>query len=83
MSYKEKTIQKLRKGYTPVEISPKEELVSTFKKIFKPLIDREDLNFFFELFETNEVILRAWSFLGLYHILKERNIEDGDKKRVS
>jgi len=80
MSYKEKIINKLRKGYTPIEISPKEELTSTFKKIFKPLIDRKDLDFFLKLYETNDVILRAWSFLGLHHILKEKVIEEEEKK---
>ncbi|MFX1357053.1 MAG: hypothetical protein ACFFA8_07175 [Promethearchaeota archaeon] len=80
MSYKDKIINKLKKGYTPIEISPREELTSTFKKIFKPIVDRRDLNFFFELFDSNDVILRAWSFLGLYHILNESHVDQEEKK---
>ena len=83
MSYKEKIISKLKKGYTPIEVSPKEELTSTFKKIFKPIVNRRDLNFFFELFNTNNVILRAWSFLGLYHILSEGSVDqEQDKLKI-
>jgi len=80
MSYKDKIINKLKKGYTPIEVSPKEELTSTFKNIFKPIVDRRDLNFIFELFNSNEVILRAWSFLGLYYILKESHVDEEEKK---
>jgi hypothetical protein len=80
MSYKDKIINKLKKGYTPVEVSPREDLTSTYKKIFKPIVDKKDLDFFIALFETNEVILRAWSFLGLYHILQERNVKEDDIK---
>ncbi|MHA1670804.1 MAG: hypothetical protein ACTSV5_09520 [Promethearchaeota archaeon] len=69
---KSKIINNLRKGYTPIEISPKAELTSTFKNLFKPLVARKNLNFFLELFETNEVILRAWSFLGIFQILIEK-----------
>ncbi|MFX0175978.1 MAG: hypothetical protein ACFE85_07095 [Candidatus Hodarchaeota archaeon] len=79
MSYKEKIINKLKKGYSPIEGSPKEELKSTFKKIFKPIVDRRDLNFFFELFDSNDVILRAWGFLGLYHIIKESHVDQEEK----
>ncbi|MHA1194209.1 MAG: hypothetical protein ACTSP9_18315 [Promethearchaeota archaeon] len=71
---KSKIINNLRKGYTPIEINPKAELTSTYKNLFKPLVARKNLNFFLELFETNEVILRAWSFLGLCQILKEKSV---------
>ena len=77
---KSKIINNLRKGYTPIEISPKVELTSTFKNLFKPLVLRKNLNFFLELFETNEVILRAWSFLGLYEILKEKPVVTEENK---
>ena len=80
MLYKDKIINNLKKGYSPIEASPKEELTSIFKNAFKPIVDRQDLNLIFELFDTNEVILRAWSFLGLYHILKEKNIEQEETK---
>ncbi|MFX0148693.1 MAG: hypothetical protein ACFE8E_13225 [Candidatus Hodarchaeota archaeon] len=80
MSYKEKIINKLRKGYSPIEVSPKDELTSTFKNIFKPIINRKDLEFFLDLFDTNEVILRAWSFLGIYYILEETKIKQEDKQ---
>ena len=78
---KEKIINKLREGYTPIELSPKEELTSIYKQAFKPLIDKKNLDIFFEAYDTNEVILRAWGFLGVYHILKEKKIVD-ERKRL-
>ncbi|MFX1497738.1 MAG: hypothetical protein ACFFBH_09445 [Promethearchaeota archaeon] len=80
MSYKEKIVNKLRKGYSPIEVSPKDELTSTFKNIFKPIVNKKDLNFFLDLFDTNEVILRAWSFLGIFYILEESKIVEEDIK---
>lgn len=77
-SNKEKIISKLSKGYTPMEITPKQDLSSTFKNIFKPLVNRKDLEFFFDLYKMNNTILKAWSFLGIYHILKERAEIDND-----
>lgn len=80
MSYKEKIVNKLRKGYSPIEVSPKDELTSTFKNIFKPIVNKKDLTFFLDLFDTNEVTLRAWSFLGIFYILEDSKIEEEDKK---
>jgi hypothetical protein len=71
---KQKLINALRMGYTPVESSPKAELNSTYKNLFKPLVNKKNFNFFFELFDTNEIILRAWSFLGLFQILEENSV---------
>ena len=48
MSYKEKIIKQLRKGYSPIEAGPKEEINRIFKNAFKPRVDRNDLDFFFE-----------------------------------
>jgi len=70
-STKQKIIDKMRRGYIPVEQSPKAHLTSTYKNLLKPLINRKDFKLLFELFDTNEVILRAWSFLGIHHILEE------------
>ncbi|TFG17357.1 MAG: hypothetical protein EU531_03620 [Promethearchaeota archaeon] len=82
-SNKNKIINKLRQGYTPVEISPKKELSSTFKNIFKPIVKRKDLDFFFELYNMEEVILKAWGFLGIYHILEEKNdIQEEDQAKL-
>jgi len=78
-SFQQKIIDKLRKGYTPVEQSPKANLASTYKNIFKPLVNRKDFNLLFELFDTNEVVLRAWSFLGLYHILEETSVYEEER----
>jgi len=44
MLYKDKIINNLKKGYSPIEASPKEELTSIFKNAFKPIVDRQDLN---------------------------------------
>jgi len=78
-SFKQKIIGKLRKGYAPVEQSPKANLTSTYKNIFKPLVNRKDFNLLFELFDTNEVVLRAWSFLGLHHVLKETSVYEEER----
>jgi hypothetical protein len=79
----QKIIDKLRKGYAPVELSPKANLTSTYKSIFKPLVNRKDFNLLFELFDTNEVILRAWSFLGLHHVLEETTVYEEERiKRI-
>jgi len=78
-SFNQKIIEKLRKGYAPVEQSPKANLTSTYKNIFKPLVNRKDFNLLFELFNTNEVVLRAWSFLGLHHILEETSVYEEER----
>ncbi|NVM16149.1 MAG: hypothetical protein HWN80_00430 [Candidatus Lokiarchaeota archaeon] len=78
-SFNQKIIDKLRKGYAPIEQSPKENLTSTYKNIFKPLVNRKDFNLLFELFDTNEVLLRAWSFLGLHHILEETSVYEEER----
>jgi hypothetical protein len=82
-SSKQKIIDKLRKGYAPVELSPKANLTSTYKNIFKPLVNRKDFNLLFELFDTNEAILRAWSILGLHHVLEETSVYEEERiKRI-
>ena len=78
-SVTQKIFDKLRKGYAPIELSPKANLTSTYKSIFKPLVNRKDFNLLFELFDTNEVILRAWSFLGLHHILDETSVYEEER----
>jgi len=78
-SFNQKIIEKLRKGYTPVEISPKANLTSTYKNLFKPLVNKKDFKLLFELFDTNEAILRAWSFLGLYLILEETSVYEEER----
>lgn len=80
MSYKEKIIKQLRRGYSPIEAGPKEEINRIFKNAFKPRVDKNDLDFFFELSETTETKLRAWGFLGIYNILNDNNIIDNKKK---
>ncbi|MFX1275512.1 MAG: hypothetical protein ACFFBP_06555 [Promethearchaeota archaeon] len=80
MSYKEKILIQLRKGYTIDAISPKDELNSVYDKVFKPIINRKDLSFLIELFDTNEPIFRAWSFLGISQILQEKSLEPDNLK---
>ncbi|MFX0042645.1 MAG: hypothetical protein ACFE8L_07020, partial [Candidatus Hodarchaeota archaeon] len=80
MSYKEKVIKQLRKGYLPLGVSPKEDLNTIFNKTFKLLTDRKDLDLFFELAESDEVRLRAWGFLGIYYILKDKMTVDKEKE---
>ncbi|TET00756.1 MAG: hypothetical protein E3J90_03755 [Promethearchaeota archaeon] len=78
-SFNQKIIDKLRKGYAPVEQGPKANLTSTYKNIFKPLVNRKDFTLLFELFDTNEVVLRAWSFLGLHHVLEETSVYEEER----
>ena len=52
MSYKEKAVRQLRKGYSPIPAGPNEELNSIFKNVFKKFVDRNDLDFFFEIFDS-------------------------------
>ncbi|MHA1233907.1 MAG: hypothetical protein ACTSQL_02345 [Promethearchaeota archaeon] len=78
-SFNQRIIDKLRKGYAPVEQSPKANLTSAYKNIFKPLVNRKDFNLLFELFDTNEVVLRAWSFLGLHHVLEETSVYEEER----
>ena len=78
-SFNQKIIDKLRKGYAPVEQSPKANLTSIYKSIFKPLVNRKDFNLLFELFDTNEVVLRAWCFLGLHHVLEESSVYEEER----
>ncbi|MFX1448561.1 MAG: hypothetical protein ACFFCG_10565 [Promethearchaeota archaeon] len=78
-TFNQKIIDKLRKGYTPVEISPKANLTSIYKNLFKPLVNKKDFKLLFELFDTNEIILRAWSFLGLSLILEETFVYEEER----
>jgi hypothetical protein len=78
-SLNQKIIEKLRKGYTPIELSPNANLESTYKNLFKPVIKRKDFTLLFKLFDTDEVILRAWSFLGLYLILEETSVYEEER----
>ena len=80
MSYKEKIIKQLRRGYSPIEAGPKEEINRIFKNTFKPRVDRNDLDLFFELCESNETKLKAWGFLGIYNILNDKNITNAKEK---
>jgi hypothetical protein len=78
-SFNQKIIEKLRKGYTPIELSPNANLESAYKNVFKPVVSRKDFNLLFELFDTDEVILRAWSFLGFYLVLEETSVYEEER----
>lgn len=80
MSAKEKIINQLRKGYSPIEAGPKENINKIYKNFFKPRVDKKDLDFFLELFESDEPRLRAWGFLGIQNILKDSIVYDEEKK---
>ena len=73
MVQKEQIINRLRKGYVPVEFAVDPKLASIYKSAYKRLVDKQDLEFFMEIFEINEVLLRAWGFLGIYEILKAKS----------
>ncbi|MHA1804034.1 MAG: hypothetical protein ACTSU4_05810 [Promethearchaeota archaeon] len=70
MFYQNKVLDKLRRGYTPTEFG-KPAITSIYNEVFKPLVKRRELEFFINLYGTNENVLKAWSFLGIYEILKE------------
>ncbi len=72
MLKKDQIINRLKTGYTPVEFATDSKLVSVYKSAYKPLVDKRDLDFFLEIFETGEILLRAWGFLGIYEIVKAK-----------
>ena len=80
MSFKEKVIRELRRGYSPLGIGPKENLNSIFNETFKPLTVKKDLDFFFDLTESDEINLRSWGYLGVYHILKDKKDDKIENK---
>ncbi|MBD3343153.1 MAG: hypothetical protein GF353_28910 [Candidatus Lokiarchaeota archaeon] len=83
MSYKEKKLRKFKQTYSPIGFGPNEEQNKIYNEEFKPLVDRKDLNFFIELYDSENVKLKAWSFLGIHHILKEpRTIKEKEKSKV-
>jgi hypothetical protein len=83
MLKKEQIKNKLRRGYSPIESATDSKLASIFKSAYRPLVDKRELYFLFELFETNEVRLRAWSFLGLHNvIMKNPLLRDDAKSRL-
>ena len=78
MLQKDKIIRQFKRGYSPVGMSPKPEIASIYNKTFKSLIGLQHLDLFFEMAGRDETILRAWGFLGISHVLFERNIKDDD-----
>jgi len=80
MSHKEKIINVFRKGYSPTGFGPKENINSIFNNTFTPLVNKKDLDLFFDLCENNEPQLRAWGFLGVSHIIKDKTIHEEKKK---
>ncbi|MHA1688008.1 MAG: hypothetical protein ACTSUN_01495 [Promethearchaeota archaeon] len=70
MSHQNRVFDKLKRGYTPTEFG-KPAITSIYNEVFKPLVKRRELELFMNLYATNENVLKAWSFLGIYQILKE------------
>lgn len=80
MLNKDKLFRALRKGYTPESTCPDSGLVSLYTKTFRPLAENKRLDLFFDMYETGETLLKAWGFLGIYHVLKKASFLDHLKK---
>lgn len=79
MSNQSKIYEKLRKGYSPTDYG-KVSLTAIYNEVFKPLVKKKKLDIFIELYETDENILKAWGFLGIYHILKNNPVITDEKE---
>ncbi|MHA1148289.1 MAG: hypothetical protein ACTSR8_08585 [Promethearchaeota archaeon] len=68
MRNKDFITRKLNSDYAPEIFGSK----TLYDDVFKPLIDAKEIDFFFEIFKSPEIELRAWGFLGIYHYFKEK-----------
>ncbi len=75
MQDKEKIIRELSKGYAPQGEGAKPQIAKVYDLTFKPLVNSKKLDFFFELYEESDPILKAWAFLGIYQILENKSYE--------
>lgn len=69
---KEKIKRVLRKGYTPQSANAKPSIAAVYDNTFKGLKEGNRLELFFELAESDEPILIAWGFLGIYQLMEGR-----------
>ena len=84
MINKQRVITNLKKGYTPQSAGAKPSLAQVFDHFFKPLMDGKKLDLFFDIFETDEPILRAWGFLGIYKVMEGREyLSIADRERLT
>ncbi|TXT59481.1 MAG: hypothetical protein BAJALOKI1v1_1410005 [Promethearchaeota archaeon] len=73
MRDKQKIIRELSKGYAPQGEGAKPQIAKVYDLTFKPLVNSKKLEAFFELYGENEVIIKAWAFLGIYQILEKKS----------
>jgi len=84
MINKQRVITNLKKGYTPQSAGAKPGLAQVFDRFFKPLMEGKKLTLFFEIFETDDPILRAWGFLGIYKVMEGREyLSIADRERLT
>ena len=75
MESKDTIIRKLSKGYTPQGEGAKPRIAKVYDLTFKPLVNRKKLELFFELYEHDDPIVKAWAFLGIYQVLENKSYE--------
>lgn len=76
----ENYIRELSKGYAPQRENAKPRIMKVYDKTFKPLVNRKDLDTFFELYQYDDPIIKAWAFLGIYKILENKEYLYGEAK---
>ncbi|TFF97343.1 MAG: hypothetical protein EU541_08365 [Promethearchaeota archaeon] len=76
----ENSIRELSKGYAPQRENAKPRIMKVYDKTFKPLLNRKDLDDFFDLYEYDDPIIKAWAFLGIYQILENKQYLYGEAK---
>ncbi|TFG00814.1 MAG: hypothetical protein EU542_07705, partial [Promethearchaeota archaeon] len=76
----EKYIRELSKGYTPQRENAKPRIMKVYDKTFKPLVKRKDLDTFFDLYEYDDPLIKAWAFSGIYKILENKEYLYGEAK---
>lgn len=69
MKNKEKIKNQLKEFFTTDGVGPEGVPIPLYHDVFKPLIEPKNVDFFIEIFDTNDFVLRAWGFLGIYRLL--------------
>jgi len=69
MENKEEIINRLKEFFTRDGVGAEADPIPLYHEVFKPLIDPKYVNFFIELFDSGNMVLRAWGFLGIFKLL--------------
>ncbi|MBN2151192.1 MAG: hypothetical protein JW839_07105 [Candidatus Lokiarchaeota archaeon] len=76
-------IQLFEQAYNSSGCGAEAEPVPYYHEDFLPLTkELDNIGFFFDLFDMGSARLRAWGFLGIFHLLRDRTAEDPDVRRL-